>query len=402
MSKKFVLEKAPFIRSADESIITTQQMMRDVIIALIPLILFGWIKNGLLPYINQFGNLNFSLIPYLDSSIKISFGKMLYPLIFVVFGGLFSVILEGLYFILFKYYFPNRYNSSKCEWSLKTIVYDVRMSYAVIPGLILSLILPINTPIYILLFGCFMANIVFKMLYGGFGHNIFNPALIAYAIVVTAFWGVISDLGGILNDLEIVTGASPLVNFKSVTEISYENIVAPYGNLWSFFLGFVPGSIGETSSVLIIMAFIYLLCRKVISWIVPVFYVGTSFVLSLIIMSINGYGMWYPVFQIISGGLLFGAVFMATEPVTTPRSPNGKAIFGIFLGIFTMLFRLFGSLPGGVGTAILFVGLFSNIIDRVSARLRMHRTNYKNILGYLIILLIMIILSLYIVLKAKN
>ena len=119
-------------------------------------------------------------------------------------------------------------------------------------------------------------------------------------------------------------------------------------------------------------------------------------------MSINGYGMWYPVFQIISGGLLFGAVFMATEPVTTPRSPNGKAIFGIFLGIFTMLFRLFGSLPGGVGTAILFVGLFSNIIDRVSARLRMHRTNYKNILGYLIILLIMIILSLYIVLKAKN
>lgn len=401
MAKKFVLEKAPFIRSADKKIITTRQMMRDVVIALIPLILFGWVKNGLLPYINQFWQFDFSLIPYWDNSIKISFLEMLYPLIFVILGALFSIILEGLYFTFFKYYFPNKYYTTKLKWNFKTIINEVRMSYAIIPGLILSLILPINTPIYILLFGCFMGNIVFKMLYGGFGYNVFNPALIAYAIIIVAFWGIISDNGGTLNSLEIVTGATPLVNFKGISEVTYENVIAPYGNLWSFFLGFVPGAMGETCSVLIVLAFIYLVYRRVISWIVPIFYVGTAFVISLIIMTINGYGMWYPVFQIVSGGLLFGAVFMATEPVTTPRSPNGKAIFGIFLGIFTLLFRLFGTLPGGTGTAILFVGLFSNIIDRVSAKLRMHRTNYKSIFGYMIIGLIMIMLILYIVLKAK-
>ena len=177
------------------------------------------------------------------------------------------------------------------------------------------------------------------MLYGGFGHNVFNPALIAYAVIMIAFWGVISANGGINNSLEITTSASPLINFKGLDEITYENLIAPYGNLWSFALGFIPGAIAETSSILIILAFIYLVVRKVISWIVPVFYVGTVFIVSLIIMFINGYGIWYPAFQILSGGLLFGAVFMATEPVTTPRSPNGKAIFGVGIGLFTLLFR---------------------------------------------------------------
>jgi Na+-transporting NADH:ubiquinone oxidoreductase subunit B len=92
---------------------------------------------------------------------------------------------------------------------------------------------------------------------------------------------------------------------------------------------------------------------------------------------------------------------MATEPVTTPRSPNGRAIFGIFVGIFTMLFRLVGSLTGGVATAILLVSLFGGSIDRISSKLRMHRTNYRSILGYLVIAIIMIALSFYVVMKVK-
>lgn len=401
MAKKFVIEKAPFIRCADEKIITTKRMMSDVVVALIPLILFGWFKNGLLPFINQFNPVSFPLMPYIDANVKVSIWEMLYPLVFVLLGGLFSCLLEGLYFMFFKYYFPNKYTNPKQKWNLKTIVTEVINSYAIIPGLILAMILPVNTPIYVLLFGCFFANVVFKMLYGGFGKNIFNPAMIAYVIIMAAFWGVINENGGSLNVLEVVTGASPLYNFNNLTEITYENVVAPYGNLWSFFFGFVPGAMGETCSLLIILAFIYLVLRKVISWVVPVFYIATVFVISLVIAWVNDYGMWYPVFQVISGGLLFGAVFMATEPVTTPRSPNGKAIFAVFLGIFTLLFRLVGSLTGGAGTAILFVGLFSGVIDRVSAKLRMHRTNYKSILGYLVIILIMIALSAYVVYKVK-
>ena len=401
MAKKFVIEKAPFIRCADEKIITTKRMMSDVVVALIPLILFGWFKNGLLPFINQFNPVSFPLMPYIDANVKVSIWEMLYPLVFVLLGGLFSCLLEGLYFMFFKYYFPNKYTNPKQKWNLKTIATEVINSYAIIPGLILAMILPVNTPIYVLLFGCFFANIVFKMLYGGFGKNIFNPAMIAYVIIMAAFWGVINENGGSLNVLEVVTGASPLYNFNNLTEITYENVVAPYGNLWSFFFGFVPGAVGETCSLLIILAFIYLVLRKVISWVVPVFYIATVFVISLVIAWVNDYGMWYPIFQVISGGLLFGAVFMATEPVTTPRSPNGKAIFAVFLGIFTLLFRLVGSLTGGAGTAILFVGLFSGVIDRVSAKLRMHRTNYKSILGYLVIILIMIALSAYVVYKVK-
>ena len=244
-----------------------------------------------------------------------------------------------------------------------------------------------------------MGNIVFKMLYGGFGYNIFNPALIAYAIIVVAFWGVIFN-NNISGALEITTGASPLINFKQADVISYDNIIAPYGDIWSFLFGFVPGAIGETCSILIVVAFFYLLLRKAITWIVPVFYVGTVFIISLIISLINGYGMWYPLFQVLSGGLLFGAVFMATEPVTTPRSPNGKAIYAIALGLFTLLFRFYGSLPGGVGTSMLFVGLFSTLIDRFAAKLRMHRVNYRSIIGYTLIIILFILISVYIIVRA--
>ena len=386
MAKKFVLEKAPFIRRVDNGKITTNRIMTDVVIALIPIILFAWVKNGLLPFINN--------------SANVSFFQMLYPLIFILCGGLFSVVLEGLYFILFKYYFPNKYVENKKICNLKTIIKDVRESYGVITGLILALILPMNTPFYVLLFGCFMGNIVFKMLYGGFGHNIFNPALIAYAVIVVSFWGVIFANNNTSGALDIVTGASPLINFKNADIISYNEIIAPYGDIWSFLFGFVPGAIGETCSILIIFAFFYLLLRKAISWIVPVFYVGTVFIISLIIMLINGYGMWYPLFHILSGGLLFGAVFMATEPVTTPRSPNGKAIYAIALGLFTLLFRLYGSLPGGVGTSMLFVGLFATLIDRVSAKLRMHRVNYRSVIGYTLIIVLFILISAYIIVKA--
>ena len=386
MAKKFILEKAPFIRRTDNGKITTNRIMNDVVIALIPLIIFAWIKNGLLPFINN--------------SANVSVYQMLYPLIFILCGGLFSIILEGLYFIFFKYYFPNKYSSEKKIWNFKTIIKEVKESYGIITGLILAMILPMNTPFYVLLFGCLMGNIIFKMLYGGFGHNVFNPALIAYAIIAVSFWGVIFSNGNIDGALQITTGASPLINFKNSDVISYDTIVAPYGGIWSFMLGLVPGAIGETCSILIICSFIYLVIRKVITWIVPVFYVGTVFIISLIIMLINGYGMWYPLFQILSGGLLFGAVFMATEPVTTPRSPNGKAIYAIALGLFTLLFRFYGSLPGGVGSAMLFVGLFSTIIDRFSAKLRMHRVNYRSIIGYTLIVIIFILISVYIIVRA--
>ena len=158
---------------------------------------------------------------------------------------------------------------------------------------------------------------------------------------------------------------------------------------------------GETSAILCILAFIYLVIRKTISWQVPVIYVGTVFVITLIVGLVNGQGLWYPVFNVLSGGLLFGAVFMATEPVTTPRSPNGKIIFALGLGVLTCLFRLVGSFPEGVATSILFMCLFTPLIDRFAAKLRITKDPWKIAVKYAAIAILFIAIAGYTVFKTS-
>ncbi|MFA7131264.1 MAG: RnfABCDGE type electron transport complex subunit D, partial [Bacilli bacterium] len=161
MANKFSLGTGPFLRASDEKIITTKRMMTDVVICLVPIILFAWFKNGILPFIKL---ADFSVL------------AMLWPLLFVLAGGLTSVLLEAIYFYCFK-------NIR----TFKALMTEVQLSYALIPGLLLALVLPLYTPIWVLMIGCLFANIIFKMLFGGFGYNIFNPALIAYVLVITAF-----------------------------------------------------------------------------------------------------------------------------------------------------------------------------------------------------------------------
>ena len=191
--KKFLLGKTPVIRSVDSKGVSTNRMMIDLLIALTPIIIFAWVKNGLLPFINLPG---------------LSVLSMLYPLLFVIAGALASFVLEALYFYTFlKVRDP------------KTLIKTVWESYAIIPGIMLALSLPLNTNILYLIFGCFLANIVFKMLFGGFGKNVFNPALIAYIILVVTF----PITNGNLNpteSLEIVSGATPLGNLASSSTIS--------------------------------------------------------------------------------------------------------------------------------------------------------------------------------------
>ena len=135
MPRKFLLGKAPFVRSVDEGKLTTTKMMYDIIIALTPIIIFAWVKNGLIPFIK------------IDNC---SVWVLLYPLIFVLVGALSSALFEGLYFALFK----------KVR-GFKNILREVNISYAIIPGILLALVLPLYTPIWVLMLGCFLANIVF-------------------------------------------------------------------------------------------------------------------------------------------------------------------------------------------------------------------------------------------------
>lgn len=380
--RRFSLDKAPFIRRADvkKGIGSTNVMMRDFIIALIPLIIFTWVKNGLMPFLST------------NPATKISFLEMLYPLLFIIIGGLTSYLLEGLYYSLF-------YKLKKEE-----LITKLSVSYAVIPGLLLAMILPQNTPIWTLVIGCIFATVIAKLLFGGFGHNIFNPALLGYLFVMISYIGVINKNGGFLNPIEadaIVT-ATPLTNFASNPHASLEQIISPYGTILDFFIGFRPGSAAETSALLCIIAAIYLSIRKVINWRIPVIYVGVVFVLSYIIGAFNGYALdlRYALFHIFSGGLMFGAVFMATEPVTGPRTPNGKIIYAVSLGVLTVLFRFVGAFPEGVASALITMNLLTILIDRICAKLRVSENREKIILTYGVIALMLIAISAYAVNKS--
>jgi len=355
--------------------------MVDFLIGLVPVILFAWYKNGIKVYI--------------DGSC--SFWEMLYPLAFILLGGLISVLMEGLVFVM----------TDKETRTLKAIAKKLSLSFAAIPGLLLALILPMYTPVWVLLFGCFMGTVVGKMLFGGFGHNIFNPALIGYLAIGFTFSGLITSSGGYLNPSEVLVdsyaGATPLGTLAMYKTISWDSLVAPYGTLWNFFLGTIPGSLGETSALAILISFIWLSARKVIKWTTPVIYVGTVFVLSWIVGIASGdAGLWFPTYSILAGGLMFGAVFMATEPVTTPKNPLGKIVYALFLGVLTVLFRMIGNFPEGVATSLIVMNIFTIPVDQVTAEIRANGITKKTWVKALMIILIILGIGFYAVTKSVN
>lgn len=381
--KKFIFSKGPYLRNVDHTNAKTSTIMRNLLIAMIPIILFGFIFNGVIPFVKH----------------QISVYYMLKPLINVLVGGLSSFIFEAAYsyFILKKKHFSE-------------LCYFVRESFAIIPGLILVLTLPVYTDLYIIVIGCFIANIVYKMLFGGLGHNIFNPALIAYAFCYVAFAQQLSlsliEHSSIMDStLNITTTATPISLLSNLDSLTYDKVQG-IGGLLKLFFGFKVGSLGEVSCLLCIVAFIYLLITRVIDWIVPATFVGSVFVIAWIIgiiMKKEGplFGIWFPTYNILTGGLLFGAVFIATEPVTTPCTPNGKVIFGLLLGLLTSMVRFIMGIEG-VATAILFISLFTPIIDNFSATIRSSNFKSKYTAGYLLLFLIYALGIFYIIYKIQN
>ena len=350
---EYHIQKDPFMKQKDN----TTKMMKRLFIALVPIILFSFYKNGLVPYINNSTTSVFSIF---------------YPLIFILIGALSTFIIEGLYsYLILKKRGPE-------------LKHYILSFYSVFPGLFLSLILPINTPIEILLFGSFAATLIGKMLFGGFGYNVFNPALIGRLFIISAYASVIVSNGGYLNPYEVdtIAGSTPLSTVVDGIG-NYNTLVAPFGSLWNFLLGIIPGTIGETSALLCILAFVYLGLTKTIKWKIPVLYVGTVFIMTYIIGLFNGVGIWYPLFQILSGGLMFGAVFMATDPVTSPTTNFGQVLYGVCLGILTVVFRFLTPYPEGVLTSILTMNMLVFLIDKVGLK--------KNIKKFSIILTVLFI-----------
>ena len=228
---------------------------------------------------------------------------------------------------------------------------------AVLTGILLAYNLPVTIPVWQAMAGSAVAIIIVKQLFGGLGKNFANPAITARIMMFLAFpitmttWALpVSGFQWIGADA--VTGATPLaVLARGETE--------PLGGMWNMFLGVHGGCLGETSELALLIGGLYLVLRGVITWHAPVTFIATVFALT----ALTG---GEPVYQILSGGLFLGAIFMATDYVTTPLTNTGRLIFGAGAGALTVLIRLYGSFPEGVSFAILLMNMIVPYINKLT------------------------------------
>ena len=237
---------------------------------------------------------------------------------------------------------------------------------AVITGILLAYNLPVTIPIWQAIFGSFVAIVMIKMLFGGLGKNFANPAITARIIMFLAFSGTMTTWVVPFDwksSTDVITGATPLVHLLNM----FHGEVYILPGTKELFLGFHGGCIGETSELALLIGFVYLLIRRIITPIVPLTFIGTVFVLT----TLAG-GFDFGVIHILTGGLFLGAIFMATDYVTTPQTNLGRALFGTGCGLLTVIIRLYGNYPEGVSFAILFMNMLVPFINKIS---------YKKALG---------------------
>jgi len=244
---------------------------------------------------------------------------------------------------------------------------------AALTGLLLGLTLPPALPLWMAAVGSIVSILLGKMIFGGLGNNPFNPALVGRAFLQTAFPTAITTWSDILQSnrfselpsstftapfckpiVDAVTGATPLSAFK------FEHISTPMSDL---FLGQVPGSVGETSSLLILLGGLYLLWKRYFNWRIPVGIMGTVFLLTSI-LHLFGSQFPNPMLSLFSGGLLLGAVFMATDLVTSPLTQLAVWVYAIFIGVLVVVIRIWGGLPEGVMYAILLGNAIVPLLGR--------------------------------------
>ena len=219
---------------------------------------------------------------------------------------------------------------------------------AAVTGLLLALNLPANIPLWQCVIGSLFAIVVVKCLFGGIGCNPVNPAITARVFMLVAFGSM--TVQAFPTVVDTVSSATPLSLGEG----------AAMPKLLDLFLGLNGGAIGETCVLALIVGFVYLLVRRVITWHIPVAYIGTVFVCSFFM---EGMDFTSALAMILSGGLFIGAIFMATDYVTSPATAAGKLIFGLGAGLITFVIRYFGVYPEGVSFAILFMNILTPYID---------------------------------------
>ena len=252
------------------------------------------------------------------------------------------------------------------QWLIEKFILKVPTTIcdgsAVVTGLLLAFNVP-ATPsmMWIVIIGALVAIGIGKMTFGGLGKNPFNPALVGRVFLLISFpvqmttWPVVDGIFPMHFDL--ATGATPLAAFK-------EGSLGSDVTLWDAFLGHIGGSMGEVSALAILIGAAYLCWKKIISWHIPVSFIGTSFIFSAILWLVNPDQYMDPLMTLFTGGIMLGACFMATDMVTSPMAKSGQFIFGVGCGLLTIIIRNWGAYPEGVSFAILLMNSVTPLINR--------------------------------------
>jgi len=258
--------------------------------------------------------------------------------------------------------------SALCEYAYDRLMHrenTVKDRSSLVTGAILALTLPPTLPIWMALIGCFVSIVIVKCLYGGIGKNIANPAIVGRIVLLLSFTSSMTTWRytnfQMANGTDAITGATPL-------GILTDSGIAGLPSLTDLLIGNRGGSLGETCIIAILIGGIFLIAMKVISPVIPVVYLCTVFVFSMIYYLIvpqeGANALYMSVFHLLSGGVVFGAFFCATDYVTSPIMKKGRIIYAIGCGFFTMVIRLFCSYPEGASFAILFMNIMTPLIDK--------------------------------------
>lgn len=238
---------------------------------------------------------------------------------------------------------------------------------AAITGVLLALNLPPTCPWWMVLLGAVIAIVIGKQVYGGLGSNPFNPALVARVVLLISFpvqmttWSAPAPIG---SGADLITTATPLGEWKNAVMLTGRMPEVMQGGMLDYFIGNMAGCIGEVSALALLLGAAYLFYRKVLTWHIPATFIGSVILLSGIFWLVNPAKYPNPLFHLLTGGLILGAFYMATDMVTTPVSVKGMLVFGLGCGVLTVLIRLFGGYPEGVSFAILLMNAATPLIDR--------------------------------------
>ncbi len=240
---------------------------------------------------------------------------------------------------------------------------------ALITGVLLAFNLPSSLPLWIVVIGALVAIGIGKMSFGGLGNNIFNPALVGRVFLLISFpvqmttWPVPNGFA----TADAVTGATPLALAKEAVKNGQAigDVLSSAGfSTGNLILGNIGGSLGEVAAIGLLLGFVYMLIRKIISWHIPVAIFATVIVFTGILNLANPEQFAGPIFHLFTGGLMLGAIFMATDYVTSPMTHKGMLIYGIGIGLLTVIIRVFGAYPEGMSFAILIMNGFTPLINR--------------------------------------